>query len=152
LLGAAIAGLDEATEVFEEFIDVAILLSLVRRLRPEERSTAAWAVHPLLAEFLRAETPRVEIDARIGGWAAPRSDDASSDRAARWDELSTEAASIGEWLGVATVAAVGELLSRAWDFATSRGPTGPWLAAAQRVRSGGATRRVLWALCQLASR
>jgi len=151
-LGAAITALDEGSGVFEDFIDAAVALSLARRLRPEERDTAAWAVHPLLGEFLRAKTVRTEIDARIGAWVVRLADDASSDQAACWEALSTEAMSIGEWLGVATDDTVGEVLSRAWGFATSRGPLGPWLAAAQRVRRGGTTRGVLWALCQLASR
>jgi tetratricopeptide (TPR) repeat protein len=151
-LGAAITYLDEASGAFEDFIDAAVALSLAHRLRTEERSTAAWAVHPLLGDFLRARSERGEIDARIGTWAALRAESAAPERAARSDELSTEAGAIVEWLGVATDDAVRELLPRAWDFATSRGPVEPWLAAAQRVRRGSATCAVLWALCQLASR
>ncbi|HWO25738.1 MAG TPA: ATP-binding protein [Kofleriaceae bacterium] len=151
-LGAAITGLDELSGAFEDFIHAAASLALVRRLRPEERATAAWAVHPLLGEFLRVGTERAEVDARIGRWVVERAEDSSSERAARWDALAVETAAIGEWLGVATDAVIGEILPRTWNFATSRGPVGPWLVAAQRVRQSGATRDVLWALCQLAFR
>ncbi|HWO23032.1 MAG TPA: metallophosphoesterase, partial [Kofleriaceae bacterium] len=151
-LGAAITGLDEASGALEDFMDAAAALSLVQWLGPGEHADATWAVHPLLGEFLRAGTERVEIDARIGGWVAERANAEPSERVVRWNELSPETPAIGEWLGVASDNAIGELLPRAWDFATSRGPTGPWLAAAHRARRGGANRGVLWALCQLALR
>jgi tetratricopeptide (TPR) repeat protein len=148
-LGAAITGLERAA--FEDFIEAAGALSLVQGLRPEERAGAAWAVHPLLGEFLRMATEREEIDARVGDWVAERADGAESEQAARWDELAAESPAIGEWLGVATSDVVAALLPRAWVFAESRGPVGPWLAAAQRLRrTGAATRGVLWALCHLA--
>jgi hypothetical protein len=94
-LGAAITGLDGASGAFEDFMDVAVALSLVRWLRPEERADAAWAVHPLLGEFLRTGTQRPEIDERIGGWMAKRCQ-------AEPLELFSELAAIGEWLGVDT--------------------------------------------------
>lgn len=151
-LGAAITCLDEPSGAFEDFIDAAVALSLAHWPQPEKRPNPAWAVHPLLGEFLRAGTEREQIDERIGTWAAQRADAASSNRAIRWDELSAEAVAIGEWLGVATDAAVSKLVPRAWDFAVTRGPVGPWLAAARRIRCGGASRELLWALCQLAFR
>ena len=149
-LGTAITGL--AAAAFDDFIDAAGALSLVQWLRPEERAGAAWAVHPLLGEFLRTGTERGEVDVRIGGWVAEHADPADSERAARWNELSAEAAAIGEWLGAAADAITREILPRAWDFATSHGPVGPWLIAAQRARRARADRGGLWALCQLASR
>jgi tetratricopeptide (TPR) repeat protein len=161
-LGAAITGLDEASGAFEDFIDAAVALSLVRRLRPEERATAAWAVHPLLGEFLRAGTERAEVDARIGAWVERHVSDEVAERAARWDALAAETTAICEWLGSASADAVRALLPSAWDFVVSRGPVGPWLEAAQRVRRAGscrsgagdseAARHVLWAICQLAFR
>jgi tetratricopeptide (TPR) repeat protein len=151
-LGAAITGLEEASGAFDDFIDATVALSLARRLRPKERVTAAWAVHPLLGEFLRVGTERAEIDARIGEWVVARADHSPSHRAARWEVLSMEAVSIGEWLGVATDAVIGRILPRSWDFAVSRGPVAPWFVAAQRASRRTATGQVLWALCQLASR
>lgn len=55
------------------------------------------------------------------------------------------------WVTAGISSAVGELLPRAYEFATSRGPLDSWLSAAQRVREGGATLEVLWVLCRLAS-
>jgi hypothetical protein len=151
-LGAAITGLDEASGAFDDFMETAVALSLVQWLGRENRAAPTWGVHPLLGEFLRAGSERAEVDARIGAWVAERADDPYSDRATRWDALSMEAAAIGEWLETATGAVVSEILPRTWDFARTRGPVGPWLAAAQRVRKESANRRVLWALCRLAYR
>ncbi|HEX7836388.1 MAG TPA: NB-ARC domain-containing protein, partial [Kofleriaceae bacterium] len=151
-LGAAITGLDEGSGAFDDFIEAAVALSLVQRLGREQGAASTWGVHPLLGEFLRAGTERAEVDARIGGWVTERADASFSDRANRWDTLSMEAAAVGEWLGAATGAVLREILPRTWDFATNRGPLGPWLVATQRVRYETADRRVLWALCQLAYR
>jgi hypothetical protein len=105
-LGAAITGLDEASGAFEDFMDAVAALSLVRWLRPEERADAAWAVHPLLGEFLRTGTQRPEIDERIGAWVAER----FHERMDRWTaegvsermKLFVELEAVGEWLGVDT--------------------------------------------------
>jgi len=148
-LGAAITGLDEASGAFDDFMEAAVALSLVQWPGREGGIAPTWGVHPLLGEFLRAGTERGGIDARVGAWVVERADDSFADRAARWDALSMEATTIGEWLGTASDAAIGGILPCTWAFATSRGPMGPWLAAAQRVRREGADRRVLWALCQL---
>ncbi|HWO25154.1 MAG TPA: NB-ARC domain-containing protein [Kofleriaceae bacterium] len=105
-LGAAITGLDEASGAFEDFMDAAAALSLVRWLRPEERADAAWAVHPLLGEFLRAGAQRPEIDERIGAWVAERFHERvdrwmAEDSDERW-KLFVELEAVGEWLGVDT--------------------------------------------------
>lgn len=150
-LGAAITDMEEAA--FEDFIEATATLSLVQWVRPEERANAAWAVHPLLGEFLRRGTERGDIDERIGGWAAEHADWSELERAARWDELAEEAAAIGEWLEGATDHVVGALLPIACEFAISRGPVGSWLGAGLRLRRAGvAAREVLWAVCHLAER
>ena len=151
-LGAAITGLDSASGTFDDFIEAAVALSLARRLRPEERSTAAWAVHPLLGEFLRGDAARDDVDEQIGAWVRERAGDRPPDRGARWDELAAETAPIGEWLGTAPAEVVGRTVPSACMFALSRGPIAPWLAAARRARGSEATSDLLWVICRLAFR
>jgi predicted negative regulator of RcsB-dependent stress response len=151
-LGAAITCLDGASGGFDDFIEAAVSVSLARRLPSEERATAAWAVHPLLGEFLRGDTPRAAMDDRIAAWVEDLAADHPSDRRARWDALAAETASIGEWLGTAPAEAIGRAVQPACMFALSRGPIAPWLAAARRACDQGATTDLLWVICRLAFR
>jgi tetratricopeptide (TPR) repeat protein len=150
-LGAAITALDERG-AFEDFVDAACALSLVRPHFRQERATPSWSVHPLLGEFLRIGSERAVVDARVGAWVTERADPRASERAIRWETLSAEAVAVGEWLSMATDSVVQNVLPVAWEFATSRGPVGSWLSAAHRVRQIDDNQEILWALCQLAFR
>ena len=131
-LGAAIAGL--AAGSFEAFIHAATSLSLLRRVPKTERPDGAWSVHPLVAELLRVDVPRAEVDRRIEAWVVARGEEGhDDDRAARWAALSRESAAIDAWLTSADDAALARVFSHCWLYAASHGPIGPWLEAARRV-------------------
>src|SRR5204862_1882431 len=55
-------------------------------------------------------------------------------------------------LGVASETAVNKALDDACEFAISRGPVAPWLAAAKRLRRSMVSADLLWTLCRLAER
>jgi tetratricopeptide (TPR) repeat protein len=151
-LGAAIAGL--SLNSFEELVDVASSLSLVRRVPTSARPDGAWSVHPLLAEFLRADIARADVNARVRDWVIAQghsTDDGT--RAARWGALSREAA-VHAWLATTDGATLSQLLPRCWPYAASHGTVGPWLEAARRACHGQRANRtsLAWAWGQLARR
>jgi tetratricopeptide (TPR) repeat protein/3',5'-cyclic AMP phosphodiesterase CpdA len=152
-LGAAITGLGAAS--FEDFIHVATSLSLVRRVPRAVRPDGAWSVHTLLAELLRADAPRAEVDARVRDWVIAHGDDASDDaHAARWTALSRESAAVHAWLAQVEDAIVSQVVPRCWRYASSHGPVGPWLDAARRAchRQRAERAPLAWAWAQLAMR
>lgn len=154
-LGAAIADLSPGS--FEACIHAAANLSLVRRVPRSERPDGAWSLHPLVAELLRADTPRAEVDGRIAAWVVARGEDGhADDRAARWTALSRESAAIHAWLISAADAALASVLPHCWLYAVSHGPIGPWLEAARRVcerrRVKDGVAECAWAWAKLAAR
>jgi hypothetical protein len=115
-LGAAFAGLSE--DEFVEFVAVASALSLVHRVpQSEQRPDGAWSVHPLLAEFLRAEADRGEVWARVGAWIAGMGAAVEDGRDKRWATLGREHGSVAAWLEGATPAELGPVAPACWQFA-----------------------------------
>ena len=152
-LGAAIAGL--ASGAFESFIHAATSLSLVRRVPSTLRPDGAWSVHALVAEFLRTEVARTQIDERIERWVIAQGDHSDDDRATRWAVLSRESAAVHAWLASVDDPTLVRVLPRCWRYASSHGPVGPWLDAARHVcrrRAGGVAGSCAWAWAQLAKR
>lgn len=135
-MGAAIAGL--APGAFESFIHAATSLSLVRRVPTTSRPDGAWSMHPLVAEFLRPEVARTEVDTRIEQWVIAHGDRSDCDRAVRWAALSRESVAVHAWLASVDDATLARILPPCWIYAASQGPMGPWLDAARRVCRGAA--------------
>ena len=152
-LGAAMAGLSLGS--FETFIHAAASLSLVRRVPASARPDGAWSVHPLVAELVRAEADRADLDERVAAWVSAKADDGVDGRAARWEALSREGAAIHLWLASVDDSTLVRVVPGCWRYATSHGPVRPWLDAARRacrsshvVRTSGAC---AWAWAQLAA-
>jgi tetratricopeptide (TPR) repeat protein/predicted MPP superfamily phosphohydrolase len=152
-LGPAITALSPGA--FEDFIDVAASLSLVRRLPSDLRPNGAWSVHPLFAELLRADLSPAVVDTRVRDWVVAHGDPGDPvTQAVRWAALSLEYAAVRSWLASADDADVAQVLPRCWPYASSHGPIGPWLDAARRACERQRTDRapLAWAWAQLAMR
>jgi NB-ARC domain len=150
-LGAAISGL--TPDDFEEFIHRSTALSITRRVAKSDRPGQGWSVHPLLAEFVRADAIQGEVHERIGTWIKEFANkEPSETRANRWRVLLAERAQVHRWLSDAKAEELSSILPHAWPFAASVGPAKPWLESAQRALQVRPDGSLEWVVANLAWR
>jgi hypothetical protein len=105
---------------FEAFIHAAASLSLVRRVPASARPDGAWSIHPLVAELLRPEAERAELDERVAAWVRAHADDGVDEHAARWEALSRESAAVHAWLASVDEPTLARVVPGCWIFRIGR--------------------------------
>ncbi len=154
-LGASIAGVD--VDAFEDLMDEAGRLSLVARVRSEQRADRAWYLHPLLAELLRGKGDGRGLPGMTEWFVArlPKLKSGHEDeQGKRWGEVHQEREALVSWLGQVPPDQAARVERAGSRYAIHSGPYAPWLAFCERLVEGTRDPKTrsdaLWTLCQVA--
>ena len=132
----AAAVMDRETFAAEEVLVEAAAVSLVERVPVAERADAAWRVHALVAERLRARLDVADRAAedRLAAWFLHNLDKGEEDsRGARWQAVEAEREGLIQWLAARPAGASYAAVMAGYDFGLVHGPLAAWLATAARA-------------------
>ncbi|HZF55106.1 MAG TPA: metallophosphoesterase [Polyangiaceae bacterium] len=154
-LGAAVSGLSEAR--FGQLVAAATRLSVLHRVAgPKDR----WALHPLLAEFVRPRASSETVLTRMTEWFVERLPELPPGQeklqGERWEEIHTEVATLVALLPRVPKDALARVERAGSKYAMRCGPFPAWMQLCQRVvdelKEAKARSDVLWTLAHVAFR